>query len=175
MKNPVLFSKHKKSVFGFLILFIISFIGMQYTGNFLKNSVSPAGIVSFEFAKTPENVHKIIDTWKQMNVMHMVNLNMYIDFIFLIAYVGLIWQLILYVSKPDKLNAMIIFLPFIGGFFDVIENIFMLLMLKGSFIDELSQITFYIAAIKFTIIGLAILLVIFKSLLLGFNRLKNAR
>ncbi|MDH5599331.1 MAG: hypothetical protein OEY34_09405 [Cyclobacteriaceae bacterium] len=166
--------KNRKIILSFLILFIISFIGMQYTGSFLKNAISPMGILSFEFAKTSFQIHSIIINWELLNRMNWVYRNMYIDFVFIIAYSGLFWQLILYVCSSDRLNRILVFLPFIAGLFDVIENIFLLTMLGGTFIGELSRVTFYVATLKFIVIGMVLIFILFRSVILGINRMKNA-
>ncbi|MDH5598514.1 MAG: hypothetical protein OEY34_05290 [Cyclobacteriaceae bacterium] len=175
MKSKIILSKNRKIILSFLILFIISFVGMQYTGSFLKNVISPMGILSFEFGKTPFQIHLIINNWVLLNRMNWVFMNMFIDFVFIIAYSGLFWQLILYVCSSEKLKRILVFLPFIAGFFDIIENIFLLIMLNNTFINELSWLTFYIASIKFLLIGIVLIFIVFRSIIMGINHMKNAR
>ncbi len=138
---------------------VIMFIVLRIQGASLITSISKRGIVDLEFADTYKRVQELFSVWN----LQTVKINVWIDFLFIIAYVS-------FLSIASKLTAakwrnnsikQIGFafsrMAFIAGLFDVCENTLMLQTTAGSFTSISLQFTFYCATFKFILAALIIL------------------
>ena len=92
------------------------------------------GVIEFEFAWTSEQVNKIFKAWGSEGKKKEVFVT-YVDFIFILCYSLFMAGCILLVTrklegKTQKMGLYFTVMPFIAGIFDVIENIFLLLIRK---------------------------------------------
>lgn len=138
---------------------VLMFIVLRIQGSELKTPISKRAIVDLEFADTIKRVQELFAFWN----LQTVKINVWIDFLFIIAYVS-------FLSIAAKLTAAkwkdgsfkqlgIIFsrLAFVAGLLDVCENIFMLQTAAGNYMPISLILTFYCAAFKFILAGLIIL------------------
>ena len=145
-----------------LMLLLISMSVMLYLDSFLINETSPNGIVSFELAKELSKSSEIINSWNA-TAKSAAGLSMGFDFLFLIIYASFIsWFVYLITdrlfikSKNIFLKKVLIFLPFIAAFFDVLENIALIKLLLGDLQQIWSSLAYYFAVIKFGLLIVAI-------------------
>ena len=144
---------------------IIMFFVLRFQGAALKTPISKRAIVDLEFADTAQRVQELFAVWN----IETVRINVWIDFIFIIAYTS-------FLSLASKATAsnwkndfvkqigyILSRLAFVAGLFDVCENILMLQTTVGSFTPVSLQLTFYCAAIKF-LIAVSIVLYLLISL-----------
>jgi hypothetical protein len=130
----------------------------------LMRPFSPGNIVQFELAKTVESAQHIIDEWGTEGVLK-AQVSIYLDFVFIFLYawsIGLGCKVSATFSANEKLMVVGIFFSraiWFAGSCDLIENFAMLFTLSS--INELTvSMAFYFAIIKFTIVVLALLLII---------------
>ena len=137
---------------------VIMFIVLRIQGAVLKTPVSKRAIVDLEFADTPQRVHELFGIWN----METVRFNIWIDFLFIIAYVSFLSLAAAATAEKWKMNGMkkigflLSRLAFVAGLLDICENTFMLQTCTGNFTPVSLQLTFYCAAIKFTFAALII-------------------
>lgn len=137
---------------------------------FIMRPFTPSNIVAFELAGSVEKAQEIISNWSSAQIED-VKTGIYLDFIFIFAYCSAFmfacraaanYSRIQLLIKTGKQLAWIVWL---AGLSDATENIALLQTL-----DELSQasvsIAFYFAAIKFSILLVA-LIVVLISLVAG--------
>ena len=126
---------------------VIMFLVLQKQGRNLVTPQSSKGIIDLEFAKTPGRFHQLQLFWNQQTVLQ----NLYLDFLFIIAYT---WFLVT-VCKAVKNRKSNIFsvVTISAGTFDVLENFLLILVLNGKFNPSVLQIVYYVALIKFLLIG----------------------
>lgn len=136
-------------VISFLFL-MATFIVMRCQGSGLITPQSPKGVLDLEFAKTPERFHQLQLFWNREMVLQ----NIYLDFLFIIAYT---WFLVTG-SKVVNNTKSSLFSGFAisAGAFDVLENFLMILVWNGRFEPSLLQVVYYAAAIKFLLAGIVV-------------------
>ena len=165
MKNFINQNK-KKLGFSFLVLLIISTLTLNYFDKFLKTPTAPNGIVSFELAQTLPKSQAILASWNEQ-AKTFVGLSLGFDFLYITIYTVFL-ALLLYFSVEKlsdnkalyKIGKVLIYLIFLAGLFDVIENIALIRLLSGHQQVVLSKIAYWAASLKFSIIILGILSVI---------------
>jgi hypothetical protein len=143
----------------------------------LKNEISPEGIVSFELAKDVDKSVAIIKSWNHVAIKS-ANRSMAFDFLFLIVY-GLFIGLMIHklnrvwnTSGFQRFGIVLIYLVFLAGFFDIIENIALIFLLRGDLEQIWSSSAYYFAIMKFAILAIAFLFIIisFVALLIRKGR-----
>ena len=124
----------------------------------LKNEVSPNGIVSFELAKDISVSKNILNSWDD-NAKANAGLSLGFDFFFLLTYSSFVALLIYNINNRlwkgknfYKLGNLLIYLIFIAAFFDIIENIALIKLLRGDLKQVWPSIAFYFASMKFILI-----------------------
>ena len=144
----------------------------------LVNNVCKGGVISFELAKDLDCSEKIINSWNENAKLNM-SLSLGFDFLFLLVYSSFIALLIfninnkLWKSKPFyKVGKLLIYAIFIAAFFDVIENIALIKLLLGDLKQIWSSIAYYFATIKFIIVLICIIYLLFSWSTLLFKKEK---
>ena len=146
-------------IIGFLLILIINFTVFQPLGQ----AVSGYNILDYEFAWTPEQVIIIFATWGT-NGMILQATGIYWDFLYIIGYGTFAFSGVLLVARQlsGKWQIFGLYVTFIGilaGLFDVIENIFLLVMLyePSSIISVVPALAGIMATIKFGALLIALL------------------
>lgn len=161
----------KKMLFLLLLLLtLVSAFSIQYFDSFIKSSVAPSGIVSFELAKELPRANLILKDWEAKGVLVVAALSLGVDFLFILAYASFIALLLFLVSYKNtnwiyKIGKFLITAVLIAGFLDVIENIALINLLIGEKSQFYASLAFYMAFAKFSILGLSILFIIITFLL----------
>ena len=153
----------KYLLYGTLLMILI----MQYTGHPLKTPTTHGGILSLEFADTKTKIQSIYDAWQATNIRNRTNIsqariNTYWDFVFIFFYSALFfyWN---WVSAQNPVNNKYLgkaaaLLAIIAGTLDVIENLGMLKSLNGNISDATADMTSLCATIKFSLLGISVLI-----------------
>lgn len=138
---------------------------------------SPENIVQFEMAKSTLVATTIVKEWGSDGVA-MATTSIYLDFIYILFYcaaIALGCSVAASYSKNEifiKIGIALSILTGVAAFCDVIENIAMLRTL-----EEINQTTvsiaFYFAAIKFSIVLVAIVFILISSSIGWINNRKN--
>ena len=151
--------KNKLLISGILLVLAISL--MRFFDAPLKNEVCTKGIVSFELAKELSNSKAILNSWNENAKTNALN-SLLFDFVFIILYVNFI---VLLVKKTKfKIKKIVIYLVLFAGFFDVIENVALLNLMHSNLHQYWSSIAFYSASIKFMLLLLCLLYLVFNNL-----------
>lgn len=123
---------------------------------------STYGILHYEFAWSVEKVELIFSTWGSI-IMEAQAKGIWWDFPYIIGYSLFISGLILLVARLNSgrvqnIGLYLTLTPFLAGFLDVVENIFLLIMLNnpGTIVQLYPRIAAIAAGIKFglLIVGL---------------------
>ncbi len=144
---------------------VLIFLAMRWQGQPLITDQSPAGIVSFELAKTLEQATTIIAAAGKTNLQ----INIIIDFLFILAYTSFFVfccrALIDSYRLPDLKNMSAVFLrlSIVAGFLDFIENVAMLVTLGGYGSDTSVLVTSWAAIIKFALAALIIVYILIAA------------
>ncbi|MBL0110686.1 MAG: hypothetical protein IPP42_07445 [Saprospiraceae bacterium] len=158
---------------------LLSIIIMQYTGHPLKVPTTPNGILALEFANTPAKVQSIIDAWQPLNNRGRSNiaqarLNTYWDFVFILFYSSLLYYWNQYYSHTTimfrfigKVSGLIAIL---AGILDIVENLGMFKSLAGNISTSNAQLTSACATIKFCLLAISILTVVWQRVRIWTTR-----
>jgi hypothetical protein len=125
-------------------------VALRWQGQSLITPQSPKGIIDLEFAKTADRLHQLQLFWNRQNVLQ----NLYLDFLFIIAYT---WFLVTVCKAVNKSKSNI-FSAFTisAGAFDVLENFLLIMVLNGKFSTAILQVVYYVALIKFLLIVIVV-------------------
>src|SRR5688572_15041526 len=132
---------------------------------------TPKNIVQFEFAKTVSTANEIISNWGTEGIA-LAKTSIYLDFVFIALYCSAIMlgsRVAALFSRKTmliKIGLVLSYLIWVAGLCDVVENFAMLKTLEGVNQQTLS-VAFYFAAIKFSIVLMALLLIL-TSTVIGF-------
>lgn len=139
-----------------------------------SNSSTPLGIIDLELARTPARAADIHSAWG-FEGRRTALFNILLDFPFIAAYGTFLIVLLKIVTQSfsgtlARISTAIFIAILVACFFDVIENILMIKMLKGSMGNELVGSTFMFAAVKFLLLGISALFILFSLIAKGFGR-----
>jgi len=145
------------------------FLLLRLQGEGLIQPYANKGIVSLEFAYTAEKTAAVVEGWKADGLLKKASNNILIDFLFIPFYSMLFYTLAGSISvrlagKASSLGVLLAFFSLIAGVFDAIENMFMLTSMHLFSSDFTSIITAILAALKFLLLALALLYIIFFGL-----------
>jgi hypothetical protein len=166
-KNYILLTT---AIIGFVLFLLIN----QLIFLPLSKIIPSYGILDFEFAWTPEQVLIIFTAWGSSGMNAQVN-GIYWDFLYIVGYGLFIFSCILLISrvlngKFKEIGLWMSLTPLLGGIFDIIENLNLLILLNSfptllpfvSFIASLSACVKFgllILGIAYFFIGLVLLII----------------
>ncbi|MEW6130372.1 MAG: hypothetical protein AB1757_25275 [Acidobacteriota bacterium] len=145
----------------------------------VKDLVAPGGIMSFEFAKTPDNAQKIIDYWGKAGVRQQAINHFFIDYLYLITYpisIGMTCVGVAFLLREKSLA----FLAHLGGWLawgqliaglcDAIENALLLTMLVQVSANASMTTSRILTIIKFALVIAGLLYVYIGAIILGAQK-----
>ncbi len=164
------------------ILAVVGFLIVLFVGVFvfipIESNISTYGILDFEFAWNADRVLTIFVTWGPTGIASQINA-IYWDFLFIIGYVTLSFSLISLVFQRSNetiqtIGKYIPITPFLTGIFDVIENVYLLIMATtpNSIIDTNAILASLSATLKFGLLIVGIIFFIGALIHVMYNKLK---
>lgn len=144
-------------------LTILLLLAMNFIGLPLNTSAAPQGIISFEFAATPNRAQQVLDSWSPEARIR-AGFIQGLDFLFPIAYsttVGLGCVMAARVisrrgQTVSRLGPWLAWGLWVAAALDYIENIGLLFLLFGAVQSPYPQIATVCAAIKFTLLAMGL-------------------
>ena len=137
----------------------LMFVALRWQGAGLKTNTSPRAIIDLEFADKPQRLQELLFNWD----LSVVKINIWLDFLFIVSYV-------LFLSIASEICAMkwpagimrqmgltLIRVAYAAGILDIAENLFMLQSIDGNFTFTSLQLTYYCAAVKFSLAAFVLL------------------
>ncbi len=157
-------------------LFLLTTWALTIFDKPLKTANSPAGIVSFELAKSLDKSEAILTAWDS-HAKTFAGLSLEIDFLYILVYTVLL-AFLLFLNNQKfvpsqwfyKICHWLIYVVFIAGLFDVIENICLIQLLRGQRDASLSFTAYMAASFKFSILLIVILFLLVSWLWGVFNK-----
>ena len=155
----------------FLLLMVLNMLDKP-----LKTASAPMGILSFELAHDFSNTQKILASW-DFPAKYSAALSLYIDYLFLVIYslffafsafkiAGRLSEMKL---RAAKIGVYIGWLQIVAGFFDALENYCLIKLLFGSQNEIFSIFASYFATLKFSILIIGIVYIIWGLILLKIH------
>jgi hypothetical protein len=149
--------KQKLLIAGFAC--VLMFATLRWQGASLLTPVSSKGIVDLEMATKPSQIAILMGTWD----LQVVKMNIWIDFLFIVAYVAFLALAAEWASSNWKNQGMRIIgltlarVAVVAGVLDIGENLLMLQTIAGNFTVVSLQMTHYFATIKFTLAAIVLI------------------
>jgi hypothetical protein len=165
----------KPLFFTLFVLTVIMVAVFRYLDQPLRTSIAPNGIVSFEFARTPEKAFQIMVSWEPNNVTgpEIIRFKAYlyaafslgIDYLFMPIYASTLSLSTLLAAGRHKgwLNSLGVIAGWgaIGAaVFDAVENYALLRVLLGNVTSPHPGIAAICAGVKFSLILLALIYIL---------------
>jgi hypothetical protein len=153
----------------FLALALAIACGLLFPKLETKAVAARGGIIAFEFAGNVDNAEKMKSAWKEeFRDLQLAWRSIFLDFLFILAYstaLGLACVLGQELYQSHNFGAKL-GLPWIGGLFawgvfvagmlDVIENLALMVVLRGTRHEIWPQLAYSCAALKFALLFAAI-------------------
>ncbi|MCJ7724157.1 MAG: hypothetical protein MUP03_08500 [Anaerolineales bacterium] len=177
-------SHTRRSLFLVLVPWtLLLMVLMQFLNSPLRTSAAPAGIVSFELAGTPDNALSIIGSWipKYNPAVYHIAAEDYkpllyaafslgFDYLFMVSYAITIALGILLAAgrHGGKFATIGIWLGWgliVAALLDAVENIVLWRILTGDVFHLLTQLAFWCASLKFSLILLGLIFALIGWLL----------
>ena len=159
-------------IIGFFFAGTIFFLlVLQLQGKQLITPLSPSGILSLEFSYHSDHTQSIATTWKN-SLRGAFRINMLLDFLLIPFYGLFLYSTCGYFSvhyqsgRGQRFGVLLAFGSLLAMVFDVIENVLMSFSIHITATSFTSMLTTAMAAIKFLLIGLALLYIIFSAALM---------
>lgn len=126
-------------------------------GAALKTTEAPNGLLSLQFAWTPERAQKIINSWVEQQQVQRARHQLYLDFLFLLLYpaflsLSCVMLSISLVDRFARIGMWLSWIVLLAGLFDGIENALILWMLCDGARSPLSQVTTIMAGLKYGLV-----------------------
>ena len=147
-----------------LVLTLLTMVVLTWVGEPLTTPVAPNGIVSYEFAGSVSRARGILNSWGEAGRLHAA-FSLGLDFLFIVAYgitIGLacVWagEILSKVRWPlSGVGLPLAWGVCLAGVLDGIENVSLAVMLFVNVSSPWPQLAAACAAVKFTLIALALL------------------
>ena len=159
-------------IIGFFFAGTIFFLlVLQLQGKQLITPLSPSGILSLEFSYHSDHTQSIATAWKN-SLRGAFRVNMLLDFLLIPFYGLFLYSTCGYFSvhyqsgRGQRFGVLLAFGSLLAMVFDVIENVLMSFSIHITATSFTSMLTTAMAAIKFLLIGLALLYIIFSAALM---------
>jgi hypothetical protein len=160
-----------------IVIAIVPSITMRKIDARLMENPPNNGIVAFELAGNADHARGIIDGWgPELSIL--ARKSIIVDFVFIPGYVFLFFSITMFVSllftgAPRTWIRKAAFLPIVSGLADVVENTFLLLVLKSphDISDLYPQIAAWCATVKFALLAVVAVIWIIAALVWLVKRL----
>ena len=155
-----------------LVLFTLAMsVVMQVVGAPLKTGDAPSGIVSFELAGNVQETARVLASWDEDAHLRAAFIQG-LDFLYLFVYsftigLGCIWASGVLKMRQWPLASLGVPLAWglwLAAFLDAIENVALVIILFGMLASPWPEIARWCALLKFALIGLGILYVVYGIL-----------
>jgi hypothetical protein len=161
-----------------LLFFLLGTLAMTFLmaalGKTLKTAQTPNGITDIEFAQNEAQLKTVITAWSAPLASGKTNIEVaktqtQWDFLYILFYAGFFFLTNRSLSNSEvgfnkKLLKISAIAGLLSGIFDVIENYHFLKSLNGQITSEIAAITSWAAKIKFSLIAISLLTILFFSL-----------
>lgn len=149
----------KKDISVAAIASVLMIAVLRWQGSSLQTVISPGAIIDLEFAKSQHRLVELLSVWN----ISVVTTNIWLDFLFIVAYT-------IFLSMASEFCAMkwpggimqdmghtLARVAYMAGILDIAENLLMLQSIAGNFTATSLQLTYYCAAVKFTLAAIILL------------------
>jgi hypothetical protein len=163
---------------GSTVLALVLLSALRSLNVTLQTAVAPWGILSFEFAGTVEQSREIIQSWN-VAARASAQSSLLLDFVFPLCYstslaLATFWAAGLFAErgfrKTGWLSSIVAWLQWPAALLDYVENVALLVQLRGSINDPWPGIAYYCASIKFLLIVAAFAVIIAAVIVWALRR-----
>ena len=161
-------SQHKRTFWLFLILMLLATFVLQMIDGSLQTAAAPQGIVSYELAGNVGTAGSILASWDANAQLHAA-FSLGFDYLYMLAYAVTLALAVLWLADglPGLLGNVGVLLAWgmgAAGLADAVENYFLWQMLVSGPSDTAAMAARWAAMLKFALIILAILYIVFVLL-----------
>lgn len=167
----------KKMLLVVAALWLLCMIALGITDSYIRHPLTPFGILSFEFISSLSQAKLVFEAWGDMGKTAAA-FSLGLDYLYIVLYVILGYLCLIITSEKlaagnllfsGVLRFLAKMFPLTGGL-DAIENYGLIRLLLGTDSDFWSQLAYWSAAAKFTVLAVCA-----SALLLGLCYLAGQR
>ena len=155
----------------FAIMTLLLLVIISYTGSPLNTEAAPMGIVSFELAGSGSRTEAILSSWDWNAKLHAA-FSLGLDFLFIPAYVAAFslgcslssWSVRSRSWPLAGTGNLLVWGVILAGLLDVIENASLLVILLGKVTSLWSRLASLCAGIKFGLLFLALVYILYGGI-----------
>ena len=167
-------SQHKRLFWLFLALTIIATFVLQIVDGALQTAAAPQGIVSYELAGSAAEAGRILASWDANAQLHAA-FSLGFDYLYMLAYTVTLALAALWLAdvRQDWMRSAGIAIAWsmgVAGLADALENYFLWQMLVSGATETAAVIAHWAALVKFALIILAVLYIVFVLIAHRFLR-----
>ena len=154
----------RRLFWAFLALTVIATVILQMVDGPLKTSAAPQGIVSFELAGTPGQSARVLGSWNETARVY-AGFSLGFDYLYMLAYtitvaLATLWATDLFSGWWRRAGVWAAWGMGVVGLADASENYFLWHLLVGNGPDSFFAWARRAAILKFSLLGLGILLAV---------------
>jgi len=183
LRHPFEWLTPSGQIRAFIFFFILSLslmVSLQVTGAHLKTTVSPSGILSFEFAGELSAAQNMVNSWSQTGRVY-AGLNLGLDYLFLLVYawaIGLGCVLVACSLSPRttflaNLGILIAWAQLGAALLDCVENYALIQVLFRTEVAVWPVVARWCAFPKFLIVGAGLTYVIIGTVVVVVLKVKK--
>ena len=171
---------NRNIIIALLVGTVVMFVILRWQGKSLEIAEhSPAGIVSLELSATPAVAGQVLNAWDGPNIQ-VARRNILLEFIFIFFYSWFYYTLCGNIAvRQDqgwsRVGVLLAIGSMVAALFNVFENILMLFTLRGAYTSFSLLATTTFASLKFFLLALATVYVMFGGWILLMRRLRRGR
>jgi len=152
------------------LLAVVTFIGIGATNRPLQTVTAPEGVLSLQFAGTPDRAEAVVASWDEKQRIYAA-FNTGLDYLFLAVYSPLLGLICAYLARVHAAASRwatatghtLAWAVLVAGLLDGVENYGLLRLLLDPRDAALARLTTVCATVKFGLILVAVSYVLFSS------------
>ncbi|NOZ57044.1 MAG: hypothetical protein GXO73_09695 [Calditrichaeota bacterium] len=162
-----------------LVATVVLWLALNSFDQPLRTEAAPNGIVSFELAGSPAASAAILASWSNDRARAAAGLSLGIDYLFLVSYSVLLALTVSFVAERIRpvvacvalVGLPVVWLQFVAGALDAVENVALIRLLLGSSSSALPGVARTAALIKFGLVGAGFAYILIVALWLAGARI----
>lgn len=157
-------SQQKKTLALLLLFTLLVMLAMGLIDRELKTVFCPYGIISFEFVWSAARAAEVIDHWSEAARIA-AGFSLGLDYLFLPLYSTTLVAFLLFGAPQARWSRWLAWGQWLAALLDAIENLCLLLLLTREVNDGLAHTATICASVKFLLVVLGLLGVLFSRLI----------
>ena len=169
--------RRKRLLVGLLISTVVLFISAAYAASPLINDAAPLGLLSFELGGSVETTRTILSSWHDGHRIR-AGFALGFDFLFMFSLTNLLALASVMAAfrgrgvspGPARIGRVLAWGQWVAGLLWSAQNILLFTMLSGPVTTRRPEVVFWLATVKYSLLGLGVFYVLFDRIRIRAGR-----